>query len=57
MVKVFALIPRRGDISEQQFHEHWAGPHAQLALRITTLRRVTLSARTVSCPSFVPRSV
>ena len=45
MVKVFALIPRRGDISEQQFHEHWAGPHAQLALRITTLRRYVQSHR------------
>jgi uncharacterized protein (TIGR02118 family) len=45
MVKVFALIPRKKDISEQQFHEHWAGPHAQLALRITTLRRYVQSHR------------
>jgi uncharacterized protein (TIGR02118 family) len=45
MVKVFALIPRRVDISERQFHEHWAGPHAQLALRITTLRRYVQSHR------------
>jgi uncharacterized protein (TIGR02118 family) len=45
MVKVFALIPRRVDISERQFHDHWAGPHAQLALRITTLRRYVQSHR------------
>ena len=45
MVKVFALIPRRPDVTEHFFHEHWAGPHAELAKRITTLRRYVQSHR------------
>jgi uncharacterized protein (TIGR02118 family) len=45
MVKVLALIPRRPDIGEARFHEHWAGPHAELACRITTLRRYVQSHR------------
>ena len=39
MVKVFACIPKRPDVSDSYFHEHWAGPHAELALRINTIRR------------------
>ncbi|MCW2958396.1 MAG: Ethyl tert-butyl ether degradation EthD [Solirubrobacterales bacterium] len=45
MVKVFALIPRRPDVSQDFFHEHWAGPHAELAKRITTLRGYVQSHR------------
>ena len=56
MVKVFALIPRRGDITEQHFHEHWAGPHAELALRITTLRRYVQSHRQPGVIEGLPES-
>lgn len=45
MVKVFALIPRRPDVTEEFFHEHWAGPHAEFAQRITTIRRYVQSHR------------
>lgn len=46
MVKVFALLPRRQDVTEEFFHQHWAGPHADLAKRITTLQRYVQSHRT-----------
>lgn len=45
MVKVFALIPKRPDVSDEFFHEHWAGPHADHAERITTIRRYVQSHR------------
>jgi uncharacterized protein (TIGR02118 family) len=45
MVKVFALLPRRTDVTEDYFHKHWAGPHAELALRITTIKRYVQSHR------------
>jgi uncharacterized protein (TIGR02118 family) len=55
MVKGFALIVKKPGISEEQFHSHWRGIHAQLALRITSLRRYVQSHRlpglTASFPS------
>ena len=45
MVKVFALIPRRPDISDEQFHQHWSTTHADHAKRITTLQRYVQSHR------------
>jgi uncharacterized protein (TIGR02118 family) len=45
MVKVFALIPRRPDITHDQFHEHWSTTHADHAKRITTLQRYVQSHR------------
>jgi EthD domain len=33
-VKMFAALPRRPDISEQQFHDHWRHPHGSLGLTI-----------------------
>ena len=56
MVKVFALIPRRSDISEAQFHKHWAGPHAQLAQRITTMRGYVQSHRVAPALEGIPES-
>jgi uncharacterized protein (TIGR02118 family) len=38
MVKTFALIARRPDISREQFHAHWMDPHGTLAADITLLR-------------------
>lgn len=34
MIKCFALLPKKSGISDEQFHSHWRGIHAQLALRI-----------------------
>jgi len=45
MVKAFALLPKKPGISDEQFHNHWRGVHAQLALRITSLRRYVQSHR------------
>jgi len=45
MVKVFALIPRRPDISDEHFHQHWSTTHADHAKRITTLQRYVQSHR------------
>lgn len=39
MVKVFALIPPRDDISLEEFHSHWISPHGELATGIDTLQR------------------
>jgi uncharacterized protein (TIGR02118 family) len=43
--KLYALIPRRADISVREFHAHWRDPHASLAKRITTLQRYVQSHR------------
>ncbi len=55
MVKGFALIVKKTGISDEQFHSHWRSVHAQLALRITSLRRYVQSHRmpglTASFPS------
>lgn len=45
MVKVFALIPRRPDITDERFHQHWSTTHADHAKRITTLQRYVQSHR------------
>lgn len=54
-VKLFSLLPRRPDISEQQFHEHWRTIHRDHALRIRALRRYVQLHRTQEClPGFAP---
>lgn len=45
MIKGFALIPKRPDISDEQFHTHWRTIHAELAFRISALRRYVQSHR------------
>jgi uncharacterized protein (TIGR02118 family) len=45
LIKLFGLIPRRVDISNEQFHAHWATTHRELALRIRALRRYVQSHR------------
>ena len=57
MVKVFALIPRRPDVTEEFFHEHWAGPHAELAKRITTIRRYVQSHRVAPGVAGLPPAI
>jgi hypothetical protein len=44
-VKLYALIPKRPDLSAGQFHAHWRNPHGELAKRITTLQRYVQSHR------------
>jgi len=45
MFKLFALIPKKPDISNEQFHRHWREIHAPLALRIKTVQRYVQSHR------------
>ena len=55
MIKVFALDPRRPDLTEEQFHAHWRGPHAELALRIRSQRRYVQNHRLpVKVPGLAP---
>jgi len=39
VVKMFALIPARADLSSEHFHEHWRTRHRELALGLDTLKR------------------
>ncbi|GGZ14852.1 EthD domain-containing protein [Novosphingobium colocasiae] len=43
--KILAAIPRRKDISEQQFHDHWRHPHGTLSKKIACLRGYIQSHR------------
>jgi uncharacterized protein (TIGR02118 family) len=45
VIKLFGLIAKRSDISDEQFHTHWATTHRDLAVRITALRRYVQSHR------------
>jgi len=45
MIKMFALLPKREDITDVQFHEHWSTIHREHALRITRLRRYVQAHR------------
>src|SRR3546814_8228516 len=47
-IKILATIPRRKDISEQQFHDHWRHPHGTLSKKIACLRGYVQSHRIVS---------
>ena len=51
MIKGFALIPKRPDVSDEKFHTHWRTIHADLARRISALRRYVQSHR---IPDAVP---
>ncbi|TDJ64761.1 MAG: EthD family reductase [Proteobacteria bacterium] len=45
MIKGFAFISKKPDISIEQFQRHWKEVHAPLALQITALRRYVQSHR------------
>lgn len=47
-IKILAAIPRRKDISEQQFHDHWRHPHGTLSKKIACLRGYVQSHRIVT---------
>lgn len=42
-VKMFAAIPRKRDISPQEFHDHWRHPHGTMGRRISILRKYVQS--------------
>lgn len=45
MIKVYALLPKRPDITAERFHEHWSTIHREHALRIDRLRRYVQAHR------------
>lgn len=45
MIKGFALIPKRTDISEERFHKHWEEIHGPLAKQIKLLKRYVQAHR------------
>ena len=45
MIKLFELLPPRGDISLQVFHDHWRHPHGTLALHMASVRRYVQNHR------------
>jgi uncharacterized protein (TIGR02118 family) len=47
-VKILAAIPRRKDLSEQEFHDHWRHPHGTLSKKIACLRGYVQSHRIVT---------
>jgi hypothetical protein len=42
-LKMFCGLPRRKDITAQQFHDHWRHPHGTLARSISTIRNYVQS--------------
>jgi uncharacterized protein (TIGR02118 family) len=43
MIKFFGLIPRRPDISSDEFHDHYRHPHGTLGRQISTFRQYVQS--------------
>src|ERR1700754_496257 len=43
MIKFFGLIPRRPDISSEEFHDHYRHPHGTLGRQIPTFRQYVQS--------------
>jgi uncharacterized protein (TIGR02118 family) len=43
MIKFFGLIPRRPDISSDEFHDHYRHPHGTLGRQISTFREYVQS--------------
>lgn len=48
MIKIFAMIPRREDVSIKQFHDHWRHPHGTMGRQISTIRKYVQSHRCTS---------
>jgi uncharacterized protein (TIGR02118 family) len=49
MVKLIALLVKRDELGELEFHEHWRYTHGPLAAKITTMRRYC-QCHLVPCP-------
>src|SRR3954447_25408975 len=45
MIKLFGLIAKRPDLTDEQFHAHWRTTHKEHALRIGALRGYVQSHR------------
>jgi EthD domain len=52
--KLLVFIPKRPDITAEQFHEHWRTTHAQLALRIRALDSYIQNHRLATTPEEFP---
>jgi hypothetical protein len=39
MIKTFALLRKRPDLGDEDFHQHWSTTHRDHALKITSIRR------------------
>jgi uncharacterized protein (TIGR02118 family) len=48
-VKIFAFLPRKASISEEEFHAHWRHPHGTLAKDIDTFRHY-IQAHKITAP-------
>ena len=57
MVKMFAFLPKRPDISVEKFHAHWRDPHGEISKRITTIRRYVQAHRLAEPPPGLPQSI
>jgi uncharacterized protein (TIGR02118 family) len=57
VIKLYGLIPKRTDISDEQFHAHWASTHKELALRIRALRQYVQSHRVRGEVASLPSSI
>ncbi len=58
MIKTFGMLHKRGDISQEQFHAHWRGPHADHAVKLVpVMRRYVQNHRAARpYPGFQPPS-
>jgi hypothetical protein len=56
MIKTFGMLHKRGDISQEQFHAHWRGPHAEHAVKLVpVMRRYVQNHRAARpYPGFAP---
>ncbi len=45
MVKLYGLLPKRADLTEEEFHAHWGVLHAPLGARISAMRHYAQSHR------------
>lgn len=57
MVKMFAFLPKRPDISDDRFHKHWRDPHGEVTKRITTIHRYVQSHRLHEPATGLPESI
>ena len=55
-LKMFAAIPRKLDISAQEFHDHWRHPHGTMGRRISILRKYVQSHQ-IHCDLLGPDQV
>lgn len=55
MIKVFAFIVKRADLTDEQFHAHWREPHGRLTKKVPQIRRYLQNhgiGATVTLPGF-----